>query len=180
VLKLHTARNAFALNATTPHPHWGVAEGNIRCQCVDLTKFWMLAAEMLGLKTGEVVYLYPKLSKGTKESSNPEDRDLRSAKVSVPAHSESQLWHGQEELMLVDNHFGWNAYEACFKFTHPDSAGKEKTRYYAGGAGVYDTAQEVMKDVCRETHWIFRVKKSSRPVRICENPGPSPAEKWKL
>lgn len=177
--KIHDARGKFSLNATTPRPHWDVAAGEIKCQCVDLAKFWMLTAEMLGLRTGKVVYLYPKLSKGTKESTNPEDPEVRSAKSSAPPHADLDRWHGQEELIMMDDNDGWNAYEACYKFTHPDTAGNMKTKYYAGGAGVYDTPGQVMKDVCKESRWIFRVKGSRDPVRECTKPGPSPAERWK-
>jgi hypothetical protein len=169
----------FALGATTPDPHWLIATGRLQCECVDLAKFYMLSAEMLGLRTGEVVYLYPKLFKGTKESSNPQDMDTRAVKTSVPPHGEYQSHGNTEFLMFVDTHGGWNRYEACYKFTHPDKAGKMLTRYYAGGAGVYDTKEAVMKDVCKETQWIWEVPRSKDPVRICKNPGPYPAEKWK-
>lgn len=176
--KMHSARGKFSLKATTPRPHWDVAAGVIRCQCVDLAKFWMLTAEMLGIKAGKVVYLYPKLLKGTKLSLSPEDPEVRSAKSSDPPHEDLQHWHGKEELIMVDNHDGWNAYEACYKLTHPDPAGNMKTQYYAGGAKVYDTPEQVMKDVCKESRWIYRVEKSRDPVRECTKPGPSPAEKW--
>jgi hypothetical protein len=180
--KIHDFSGGFALGANTPDPHWMIATG-LRCECVDLAKFYMLSAEILGLKTGGVLYLYPKLSKGTKESPNPQDMDTRAVRTSVPPHGEYQRWHGSpvptEDLMLVDNNGGWNRYEACYKFTHPDKAGKMLTRYYAGGAGIYDTKEEVMKAVCKETQWIFHVPKSYDPVRLCVNPGPSPAEKWK-
>ncbi len=180
--KVHDFGGKFALGADTPDNHWMIATG-LRCECVDLAKFYMLSAEILGLKTGEVLYLYPKLSKGTKESPNPQDMEAREVKTSVPAHDELHRWHGsdvpKEDLMLVDNNGGWNRYEACYKFTHPDKAGKMLTRYYAGGAAIYNTKEEVMKAVCKQTQWIFHVPKSHDPVRVCENPGPFPAESWK-
>jgi hypothetical protein len=134
----------------------------------------MLAAEMLGLRTGEVVYLYPKLLKGTKESPNPRDMETRAVKASVPAHGEYHAHGSTESLIFVDNKGGENRYEACYKFTH-----NKLTRYYAGGAGVYGTKEEVMKDVCKETKWIYNTTSRREPVRVCENPGPNPAEKWK-
>ena len=180
--KVHDLGGGFALGADTPDPHWMIATG-LRCECVDLAKFYMLSAEILGLRTGQVVYLYPKLAKGTKESSDPRDMEARAVKTSVPPHDENHLWHGglvpNEDLMLVDNNGGWNRYEACYKFTHPDKAGKMLTRYYAGGASIYNTKEEVMKAVCKQTLWIFHRPKEHDPVKGCETPGPYPAEQWR-
>ncbi len=57
-----------------------------------------------------------------------------------------------------------------------------KTRYYAGGAEVYNTAEEVMKSVCKTTHWTYITDLRDVGGRIgeniCYNPGPSPVDKW--
>jgi hypothetical protein len=173
--KLHDARGKFDLDAVTPRPtHWIVADGTVGCQCVDLAKFWQLAAEMLGIRAGQVVYLYPKLGKGTKVSTSPEEPETRTASSSTPPHDEVDRWHHTEELTYIDNAGGWNAYEACYELNH-----KGKVRYYAGGAEIYETPEQVMADVCTKTIWIFRRPKSHRPIHECTRPGPYPAEVWK-
>jgi hypothetical protein len=90
--------------------------------------------------------------------------------------------HDSEELLMIDGGGGWNQFEATFKFTHPDKTGKMTSRYYAGGAGVYDTPEAVMKDVCKETHWTYvagRLQSTGQATeRICKDPGPSPVDKW--
>jgi hypothetical protein len=128
---------------------------------------------MLGIRAGRVVYLYPTLGKGTKVSTSPTDPETRKASSSTPPHDEIGRWHGTEELTYIDNGGGWNAYEACYELDH-----KGKVRYYAGGAGIYEKPEQVMKAVCTKTIWIFRRPKSHQPIHECTRPGPYPAEVW--
>jgi hypothetical protein len=98
-------------------------------------------------------------------------------------HKERHGKHSHnEELLMVDGSGGWNQFEATFKFTHPDKTGATKIRYYAGGAGVYDTPQDVMKAVCKETHWTYvagHVRSTGQATeQICKTPGPSPVDVW--
>jgi hypothetical protein len=178
VKKIHDSTGSFDLSASIPSPHWKIA-GGTTAQCMDLSKFYMLATEMLGLKSGNVVYLFPTKGKGTKESTSGGDMERRAVASSTPAHGGAST-HGSpnpnEEMLLVDFNGGWNNFEACYKFTHPDTGGAAKTRYYAGGADVYDTAQEVMKSVCKVTHWTFEGAVGG--WSICTAPGPSPVDQW--
>lgn len=178
VKKIHDSTGSYDLSASTPAPHWNIA-GGVSAQCMDLSKFYMLGTEMLGLRTGEVVYLYPKVGKTTKESGSASAVERRSVEASAPSHSAAsphKTINPNEEILLVDFSGGWNNYEACYKFTHPDTSGALTTRYYAGGAGIYDTAQEVMEAVCKETHWTFESSPGS--WSMCATPGPSPVDKW--
>jgi hypothetical protein len=180
VEKVHAKGGKYAVGAPIPKSHWEVA-GGVRCECVDLSIFYMLASRMLGLKTGELMFLYPLPGKATKESTDSRDRASRLV-MGDEHEGRHDVNRDTEELLLVDRSGGWNQYEACFKFTHPDKAGKMKTRYYAGGAGIHDTAHDVMKSVCQKTHWTYvtghlgsgeQVKES-----ICHKPGPSPVDLW--
>lgn len=178
VKKIHDSTGTFDLSASIPLQRWEIAGGQ-SAQCMDLSKFYMLATEMLGLRTGEVVYLYPQPGKKTKESTSGSENERRSISGSTPAHA-SATTHNKlnpnEEILLVDMSKGWNNFEACYKFTHPDTTGSMKTRYYAGGASIYDTPQEVMESVCSETHWTF--ESSLGGWSICTTPGPSPVDVW--
>lgn len=179
VKKIHDSTGSFDLSASIPANHWDIADGTT-AQCMDLSKFYMLATEMLGLRTGKVVFLYPTPGKGTKESTSGSDNERRAVSSSTPAHTGSSKSHKDhnpnEEIVLVDFNGGWNNFEACYKFTHPDSSGTSKTRYYAGGADIYDTAPEVMSSVCQVTHWTF--EGSGGGWSICTSPGPSPVDLW--
>ena len=178
VKKIHDSTASYDLTAPIPSEHWGVA-GGTPCQCMDLAKFYMLATEMLGLRSGKVVYLYPKPGKTTKESTSGSDVERRGVASSTPAHASGST-HGahnpNEEVLLVDHSGGWNNFEACFKFTHQNRPSKPNTRYYAGGASDYDTAQDVMKAVCKVTHWTFAG--GGGGWSICATPGPSPIDTW--
>jgi hypothetical protein len=178
VKKIHDSTSSFDLSASIPSPHWKIA-GGTTAQCMDLSKFYMLGTEMLGLRSGEVVYLYPQVGKTTNESTSPSAVERRPVAASSPAHPGATT-HGSvnpnEEILLVDGNGGWNNYEACYKFTHPDAGGAMKTRYYAGGADDYDTAQEVMQNVCSRTEWTF--EGSGGGWSICTTPGPSPIDVW--
>jgi hypothetical protein len=143
----------------------------------------MLAAEMLGLKTGQLVFLYPTPGKGVKESTSPSDRATR--KIEGPGHADKShdVDRPTEVMLLMDRSHGWNAYEACFKFTHPDKAGNMKTRYYAGGALIYDSPRHCMENICLRTHWTFMTDFTEYGAKapgenICWNPGPSPVDIW--
>jgi len=178
VKKIHDSTGSFDLSAPIAANHWDIA-GGTTAQCMDLSKFYMLGTEMLGLRTGEVVFLYPKAGKGTKESTSGSDVERRPIASSTPGHASSTAHddvNPNEELLLEDFNGGWNNFEACFKFTHPDSSGTSTTRYYAGGADIYDTAPEVMNSVCRVTHWTF--EGSGGGWSICTTPGPSPVDQW--
>jgi hypothetical protein len=176
VKKIHDSTSVFDLSASTPSPHWKIA-GGAHAQCMDLAKFYMLATEMLGLRTGQVVYLYPKVGKTTKESTSGSDNERRSVSSSGhPSSTTHNAFNPNEEILLVDQNGGWNNYEACYKFTHPDTTGASKTRYYAGGADDYDTAQQVMKAVCKQTEWTF--EGTGGGWSICKTPGPSPVDVW--
>jgi hypothetical protein len=178
VKKIHDSTASFDLSASTPSPHWKIA-GGTTAQCMDLSKFYMLGTEMLGLRTGQVVYLYPKAGKTTKERTSPSEVERRSVAASTPAHPGGTThgsFNSNEEILLVDKNGGWNNYEACYKFTHADTTGAMKTRYYAGGANDYDTAQQVMQSVCKETQWTF--EGSGGGWSICTSPGPSPIDVW--
>jgi hypothetical protein len=136
---------------------------------------------MLGLKGGELMFLYPLPGKSTKESTSSMDRASRMVMGTEHSDRHAKL-SDSEELLLVDRSDGWNQYEACFKFAHPDKAGKTKTRYYAGGAGVHDTAHAVMQTVCQKTHWTYvsgrLVSTGQASETICKDPGPSPVDIW--
>ena len=178
VKKIHDSTTTFDLSASTPSPHWKIA-GGTRAQCMDLSTFYMLGTEMLGLRSGEVVYLYPQPGKTTKESTSGADNEKRPVAGSVPAHpavTTHRSFNANEKILLVDKNGGWNNFEACYKFTHPDTTGTMKTRYYAGGAHDYDTAHEVMRSVCKETHWVFEA--SPGGWSICTTPGPSAIDVW--
>jgi len=178
VKKIHDSTGSFDLSASTPSPHWKIA-GGANAQCMDLATFYMLATEMLGLRSGEVVYLYPKPGKTTKESLSGLDNEKRAVAGSAPAHSPvttHKSINPVEKVLLVDRSGGWNNFEACYRFTHPDTTGAMKTRYYAGGALDYDTAQQVMKSVCKESHWVF--ESSAGAWSICAMPGPTPIDVW--
>jgi hypothetical protein len=180
VEKIHEKGGRFAVGAPIPKSHWEVAAG-VRCECVDLSIFYMLASRMLGLKTGELVFLYPSPGKVTKESTSSTAREWRM--ITGDGHAgRHDVDRDHEELLLVDLGGGWNQYEACFKFAHPDKAGNMKTRYYAGGAEVHDTAHDVMKSVCKMTHWTYvtdyRDSGGKLGENICHNPGPSPVDVW--
>jgi hypothetical protein len=179
VKKIHGASGKYAVGAPIPKSHWEVA-GGTRCECVDLSIFYLLASQMLGLRTGELVFLYPLPGKATRESTSSWDRHSRM--VLGTEHTERHGKHSDtEQLLMIDGSGGWNQYEACFKFTHPES-GTMKTRFYAGGAGVHDTAQQVMKSVCQKTEWTYATTPPNDAgqsgERICKDPGPSPVEVW--
>jgi hypothetical protein len=175
VKKIHDSTGTYDLSSSTPSPHWNIA-GGAHAQCMDLSKFYWLATELLGLRAGIVVYLFPRIGKATTESTNPSDVQRRSVAATHPASTPHKALNPNEEILLVDFSGGWNNFEACFKFTHPDSSGTAKTRYYAGGAGIYDTKEAVMKAVCQRTEWTW--EGSPGGWSICTSPGPSPAEKW--
>jgi len=178
VTKIHDSTGSFDLSAALVSQYWNIA-GGASAQCMDLSKFYMLASEMLGLRSGEVVYLYPKVGKTTKESTSSSDVVKRTVSGSAPPHAASTThndFNPNEEILLVDGRGGWNNFEACFKFTHPDSSNAMKTRYYAGGADDYDTAQEVMENVCDETHWTYQG--AGGGWAKCVTPGPSPIDDW--
>jgi hypothetical protein len=176
VKKIHDSTGSYDLNSSTPSPLWNIA-GGAHAQCMDLSSFYMLAAEMLGLKTGQVVYIYPKPGKTVKESTSGTDNETRPvATPPHPAKTTHKVINPNEEVLMRDYSGGPNNYEACYKFTHPDTSGALKTRYYAGGADIYDTAEDVMKAVCKETHWVFETAPGD--WSICTNPGPSPIDKW--
>jgi hypothetical protein len=180
VKKIHGSSGKYAVGAPIPKHHWEVA-GGLRCECIDLSIFYMLASQMLGLRTGELMCVYPLPGKAAKESTSSTDRASRL--IMGTEHEEGHGKHSHnEELLMIDGSGGWNQFEACFKFTHPDNSGKMKSRYYAGGAGVYDTPQEVMKSVCKETHWTYvagHLQSTGQATEtICKDPGPSPVDVW--
>lgn|ERR1039457_2856821 len=176
VKKIHDSTGTYDLSSSTPSPHWKIA-GGAHAQCMDLSNFYMLAAEMLGLRTGVIVYLFPQIGKTTKESTNSSDSQRRPVSSSHAASTTHNSFNPNEKIALLDFSQGWNNYEACFKFTHPDSTGTSKTRYYAGGADIYDSKEEVMKAVCQRTEWVWQ--SSQNGWSNCKDPGPSPAEVWK-
>lgn len=173
VKSIHDSTGSYNLSAGTPHPRWKIA-GGAHAQCMDLSKFYMLASEMLGLKSGSVVYLFPKAGKTTKESTSSNDCEKRVISSSIPPHptgTTHALINPNEEILLVDNQGGWNNFEACFKFKNSGI-----TKYYAGGAGTYNTAQQVMEAVCDKTHWTYET--GPNVWSICVTPGPSPIDNW--
>jgi hypothetical protein len=179
VEKIHAKGGKYAVGAPIPKSHWEVA-GGVKCECIDLSIFYLLASQMLGLKTGELLFLYPLPGKGTKESTSSMDRASRLVTGSAHEGLHDKL-EDNESMLLVDGSGGWNQFEACFKFTHPDKAGKSKSRYYAGGAGVHDTKEAVMKSVCQKTHWTYvsgHTGSGQAAETICSNPGPSPVDVW--
>lgn len=87
------------------------------------------------------------------------------AKVPTPARGEENLaftpnvsdpkqWHNdfnppeaakeKWRATLEDGDLRHNRYEACLRFTHPESGPSAKKKYYAGGAGTHDNADEVI------------------------------------
>ena len=89
------------------------------------------------------------------------------------------LAQAMEEMRFYDKSGGKNRFEACYKFTHTDSSGTTVTKYYGGGAGIYDSAAAVMKDVCDRTVWVFLAHVlPDEEWQDCTTPGPYPAEKW--
>lgn len=178
VKKIHDSTGTFDLSASIPPNHWEIAGGRT-AQCMDLSKFYMLATELLGLRKGEVLYLYPQPGKTTKETSSGADCEVRTVAGSTPAHpavTTHNRLNPKEELLLVDGNGGWNNFEACYKFTHPDTTGAMTSKYYAGGADIYDTKEDVMRSVCSKTHWTF--ESAPGGWDICKAPGPSPVDTW--
>ena len=182
VQKIHEKGGKYKPGAPKPDDPWVVA-GGVRCECVDLSKFYMLATQMLGLKTGKVVFLFPTPGKGTDES---EESTKWTRRDVVSTHPPAKHIHGTdrpvEKLVFLDGHMVWNNYEACFKFEHPDRTGRMKTRYYAGGAKAYDTAVQVMANVCSLTQWTYyfdmRDVNMGAGENICNDPGPYPVDRW--
>lgn len=188
VKKIHDKTGSFDLSASIPIPRWRIA-GGTSAQCMDLSKFYQLAAEMLGLSqgnvslpdpsitrdtgSGEVVYLYPQPGKTTKESASGNDCVRRAVASSTPPHP-SPTTHddylAHEEVLLVDGSGGWNNFEACYKYQQGGT-----TKYYAGGAGIESTKQQVMESVCQRTDWTY---KALGGWSVCTNPGPSPIDTW--
>jgi hypothetical protein len=169
VKEIHDSTGSYDLSAGTPTPFWKIA-GGAHAQCMDLSQFYKLASEMLGLSGGNVVYLYPKVGKTTKEFFNGRDNEKRLITSSKPPHPNPTThddFYSQEKIALIDGSGGWNNYEACYKFD---------SKYYAGGADIYNTAQEVMEAVCQRTEWTYQT--SYFGWSICTTPGPSPIERW--
>ncbi len=118
VMKIHDKGGKYAVGAPEPKSHWQVVEG-VRCECIDLSVFYMLASRMLGLKAGELVFLYPMEGKLTKESTSSLERESRFI-LGEGHEGRHDRDRDTELLLMVDGGNGWNQYEACFKFTHPD------------------------------------------------------------
>lgn len=152
---------------------------------MDLSKFYQLASEMLGLgqgdvslpdpsltrKTGagQVVYLYPEPGKTTREETFGDGNSRRMIASSVPPHPPTtthDFYEPYEDVLMVDGGGGWNNFEACYKYACGGTL-----KYYAGGADIYATKEAVMNSVCSRTDWVF--KASSTGWSICTVPGPS-------
>jgi hypothetical protein len=180
VTKIHDGVGNYNLNrAIPPDPLWLIAGGD-PAQCYELAGFYGLATHLIGITGGDVVYIYPKLNKTVKETLAQGDDETRV--ISSPPHLATTT-HNDVNLIEVmgfaDMQGGVNHFEACFKFTAP--AG---TKYYAGGAGIYNTSQEVMNAICDKTFWLYLVGFVITPTGVvpqhdyCTSPGPNPAEDW--
>ena len=181
VKSIHDLTGRYVPQAPTPGKHWTIADGTPG-QCIDLVFFYQLATEMLGLRAGQVVRIFPTLGKSFRESSSFADQpETRTISTSLPAHVRTghSTLQAEEELRFIDKHGDTNGFEACYKFTHPDSSGTTVTRYYGGGARVYDKVDDVMKDVCDRTVWVYLAHTiPDEDWQHCKSPGPYPAEQW--
>src|SRR4029079_14968071 len=108
VKKIHGSSGKYAVGAPIPKHHWEVA-GGLRCECIDLSIFYMLASQMLGLRTGELMCVYPLPGKVAKESTSSTDRASRL--IMGTEHEEGHGKHSHnEELLMIDGSGGWNQF----------------------------------------------------------------------
>lgn len=133
--KIHDSTAAYALGSATPSPIWLIA-GGTPAECMDLAKFNKAGVEMLGLPAGSIVYLYPTLGYGAKETSSPGNNEIRG--------SDGASMYFQD----YSSPPGYNNFEGAFRY---DVEGM--TKYYAGGALIYDTILECMTNICDKTFW---------------------------
>ncbi len=133
--KIHDSTAAYALGSPMPDPIWLIADGT-PAECHHLSYFYKACIEMLGWPSGSVVYLYPTLGHGSKESKSGFDNEVRAIDGA--------------KMFFIDYSGGPNNFEGAFKYTV-----KGITKYYAGGAGIYSTPKECMVDICDETRWAL-------------------------
>ncbi len=172
---IHNAVGSYDLKRTDPpNPIWVIA-GGAPAQCFEMAEFYGTVAHLLGIPGGDVVYIYPKVGKTVNETmgqTNNESRLIASSNPAHPTPTTHDDFAPSELLGFRDNgtNPGDNNFESCFKYTS-DSL----TIYYAGGAGIYTTAQQVMNAVC---HWTFWGYTTAVGYDYCTNPGPFHVDDW--
>jgi hypothetical protein len=126
---------SYVLGSATPTPIWKIA-GGTPGECIHLAQFDDAAIQMLGCPAGSIRYLYVKLGESSKESASSSDWEIRASDGA--------------KLIFEDGSTppGLNNWEAALKYT---SGGT--TKYYAGGAGIYNSVQDCMDAITTKTYW---------------------------
>lgn len=57
--------------------------------------------------------------------------------------------NGRYKAILFSSGDGQNVFEGCLRFTHG------RTRYYAGGSGVFDSKEQVLRDTFESFSWAY-------------------------